>query len=258
MVPGKTLTEQARNLKAWGFDAISISVDYTTWSSELREELSALETHTGISPCEFVFSGSLYGHLMDKDHAKAALARAMYRDTLRHCADLAMVTELEYEYGAQDPLPLFSPYKKMDPLSEKNFLSLYGDLASSVSGSGGYLLLENINRYESPFLNSVEDCVDILKKLNMPNTGLLMDFFHMSIEEADIPASIRMAGKWIRHIHLGDNNRLLPGQGNIDWEACFKALKEIAYSGYLNLECSAGANPEQTLPEAARFVRQFL
>ena len=254
MIEGKTLTEKAEKLASWGFDGISVFFDYGLWSEEVRDELLHLEERTGVIPCEFAFGDDIYGHLMDPDPVLRKASREMYREACEMAAALGAVTEYEFEYGPQSPLPLFHPYRKMDEAQEEAFLKLTEELTEPLKGSSGYLLLEGINRYESPFLNSIRDCKDFLEKAGVPNTGVLADFFHMSIEENDIPDAIRYAEAWIKHIHLGDNNRLLPGYGSTRWEESFRALKEIGYDGFLNLECSTCGDPAETLPKTLEFL----
>jgi sugar phosphate isomerase/epimerase len=258
MVPGATLTQKAERLKSWGYDGIAVFTSYDAWSADLLEEILNLKSQTGVTPCEFVFFAPCYGRLMSRDKSQASAARKMYSEAVKVCAALGAVTELEFSYGPQDPLPLFSPYAKMPPEEEKIFLKLYSELANSLAGSQGFLLLENINRYESPYLNAVSDCTEILKTLNKPNIGLLADLFHMSIEEADLPQSLRASGQWIRHVHLGDSNRLEPGKGHTDWNACIKALHQVGYDGFLNLECALSGAPELTLPRVAEYLRPLL
>jgi sugar phosphate isomerase/epimerase len=197
----------------------------------------------------------MYGRLMDPDATSRAACRAMYRAAAQVCAELGMVTELEFQYGPQDPMPLFDPYQKLTDVQLSDFVAMYRELAEPVQGSAGLLLLEPLNRYESRYLNSVADCLDALAAVDRPGTGLLFDFFHVAIEEADIAAAIRLAGDRIKHVHLADNNRMLPGYGNIDWAGCLAALKSVGYDGYLNLECSPSGDPATTLPATSAFLR---
>lgn len=256
MVPGKSLTEQAENLKEWGYEGIAVFADYRFWDREKQEELMRLEERTGIIPCEFVFSDALYGHLMDPDPDLRRACRDMYREAAEICGALGAVTELEYECGPQDPLPLFHPYARMDPQQEEDFLQMYRELLEPLKGTEGKMLLEGINRYESPYLNTLEDCRAVTDRLEDPRAGVLADFFHMSMEERNLVESIRKAGTAIRHVHLGDNNRLLPGYGSTDWKACLQALNEIGYEGFLNLECCVCRDPAVTLPETSRYLRE--
>jgi sugar phosphate isomerase/epimerase len=257
MVPGDTLTEKATALHGWGYNGISVFWPLGQWNEAVREELAQLEQRTGVAPCEFVLTDPMYGRLMDPDAASRASCRAMYRAAAEVCAEMGMVTELEFQYGPQDPMPLFDPYQKLTTAQLSDFVAIYRELAEPMQGSAALLLLEPLNRYESRYLNSVADCLDALAAVDRPGTGLLFDFFHVAIEEADIAQAIRLAGNRIKHVHLADNNRMLPGYGNIDWEGCIAALKSVGYDGYLNLECSTSGDPATTLPATSEFLRRL-
>lgn len=258
MVPGKSITEKAQYLKEWGFDGIALFIKYSEWTDEYYQEVLDLEKNTGIKPCEFAFGDELYGHLMSEELVLREKSRAMYKLAAKIAGELGAVTELEFAYGAQDPLPLFNPYQSMNADQHAGFLQMCRELTEPLLGTQGYMLLEGINRYESPFLNSIKQCKDITDELALANTGVLADFFHMSIEESCIADSIRYAGKSIRHVHLGDNNRLLPGYGSIDWQAGFNALKDVGFDGFVCLECSTCGEPDKTLPETAKLLRKLI
>jgi sugar phosphate isomerase/epimerase len=258
MVPGISLTEKAINLKRWGFDAIAVFAEYASWNEEKLDEVLSLYDRTGIHPCEFVFMDPVYGHLMDQDIRIKNRAVEMYRDAIRVCKKIGAITEMEFDYGAQDPLPLFEPYKQMTESEEKGFLEVLKTLGEEAEGSNAWILIEPINRYETKYLTRVKDVKEIIEKVHLSNVGILADFFHLSIEESDLPASIREAGNLIRHVHLGDSNRLLPGYGHIDWEACFQALKSIGFDGYLNLECGIPGDAEIELPKTAQFLKRLI
>jgi sugar phosphate isomerase/epimerase len=258
MVPGDSLEEKALKLKKWGFDGIAVFADYVGWNEKKLSEVKGLYEKTGIIPCEFVFMDPVYGHLMDDDIQLRQSARAMYKDAIRVCREIGAITEMEYDYRAQDPLPLFEPYKQMSAEQEKGFLELLAELAEVTRGSSAQILIEPINRYETQFLTRIQDCKTVLNKANLPNTGILADLFHLSIEEANLPASLRSARGMIKHVHLADNNRLLPGYGNIDWKACISALKDAEFDGFMNLECAIPGDIEVELPKTVRFLRQMM
>jgi len=257
MVPGASLTEKAERLRGWGYDAIAVFQPREEWDDGVRRELAALEARTGVRPVEFVLTSQIYGHAMDADDGLRRACRAMYAEAVDVCAELGLVTEIEYEYGPQDPMPLFEPYQRMAGDEEQRFVEFYTELLARAEGSAASVLLEPLNRYESRYLNSVADNLAILAAVDHPNAGLLPDTFHMSIEEADIPAALRSAGAHVRHVHLGENNRLLPGRGALDWVGIFAALAEIGFDGAVNLECSTSGDPEQTLPHAAKVLRDL-
>jgi sugar phosphate isomerase/epimerase len=258
MVPGETLTEKGERLKEWGYDAISVFWPFEQWDAATRSELIALEGRTGIRPVEFLLMDAVYGKAMSDDATLRARCRAMYREAAAVCAEISAVTEIEFEYGPQDPLPLFHPYQQLSAQQHEAFVEFYGEMLETVSGSEARVLLEPINRYECGYLNRVCDNVRIIEEVGHPNAGLLPDLFHMSIEEADPAQSLRDAGQHVAHVHLGDSNRLLPGHGRLDWKAIFAALRDVEFDGYLNLECSTEGDPWQTLPATATFLRTLV
>lgn len=258
MVPGATLTDKANKLRVWGYSGISVFADRAGWDDEKLDELINLEQKTGVRPCEFLFMSPDGGKLMSDNPAERAATLALYTEAAAVCARIGAVTEIEYVLGPQNPLPLFDIYKQMTHTQEAAFLEAYRAIAKPVAGTTATVLLEGINRYESPYMNSIRDCKRVADKSGIAEAGVLADFFHMSIEEDNIPDAIRAMNGSIRHVHLGDSNRKTPGLGSIDWRAGFKALKDQGYDGFLNLECSTMGAPEKALPQAAEFLNRIL
>lgn len=258
MVPGKTLTEKATLLRKWGYGGMCVFADKATWSDAVLDELIHLEEKTGVYPCEFLFMSPDGGKLMSDNPAERAATKKLYTEAAEVCAKIGAVTEIEYVLGAQDPLPLFDIYRQMTDAQEAGFIEAYRAIAAPVAGTKGTVLLEGINRYESPYMNTVGDCKRVADKSGIKEAGVLADFFHMSIEEDNIAASIRQMNGSIRHVHLGDSNRKLPGLGSIDWLEGFKALKDQGYDGFVNLECSTMGIPETAIPAAAEFLNGIL
>lgn len=258
MVPGATITEKAELLGQWGYDAIAVFQPLETWNDTVHTELVTLHDRTGIRPVEFVLTDDIYGHAMSEDADLRGRCRTMYREASSVCAEIGAITEIEFEYGFQNPLPLFEPFQQLDVGQKAAFIDFYRELLDVVAGTDGRVLLEPINRYESKYLNRVIDNLEIVDAVAHPNAGLLPDIFHMSIEESDLPAALRRAGSRVVHMHLGDNNRLLPGYGHLDWPSIFDALREIGFDKYVNLECSTSGDPEQTLPATATMLRALI
>lgn len=108
-----------------------------------------------------------------------------------------------------------------------------GEYAASV---GVNLTLECWNRYETYFLNRLEQAVDLWRETGLSNGGVMGDTFHMNIEEDSIAESIRRTGPLLNHVHLADSNRAAPGQGHTDFSPILEALRDIDYQGYLTFE----------------------
>lgn len=107
---------------------------------------------------------------------------------------------------------------------------------ATAASAGVRLALEPINRYETTLVNNVAQGIDLVERVGAHNLGLLLDTFHMNIEEPSIGTSIRQAGKRIFHFHVADSNRWYPGAGHLDFCALLKTLLETGYSGFVSGE----------------------
>ena len=98
------------------------------------------------------------------------------------------------------------------------------------------LNLEVLNRFENPILNTAEEGVQFVTEVGRDNVKVMLDTFHMNIEETSISAAIRTAGNLLGHFHTGECNRMVPGQGRMPWREIAEALHEIQYDGSVVME----------------------
>ena len=96
--------------------------------------------------------------------------------------------------------------------------------------------MEVVNRFEQFLLNTVDEAIVYVDAVDSPNAKIMLDTFHMNIEEDFIAGAIRKAGDKLGHFHIGENNRMPPGYGHIPWTAIGAALREIEYAGYVVME----------------------
>ena len=96
--------------------------------------------------------------------------------------------------------------------------------------------MEVVNRFEQFLLNTAEEGVAYVEQVGSPNAKILLDTYHMNIEEDSIGGAIRTAGRHLGHVHLGESNRRPPGNGHIPWDELAGALKKIDYKGALVME----------------------
>lgn len=96
--------------------------------------------------------------------------------------------------------------------------------------------IEPINRYETNLINSVDSGLRLLEKVDRKNVGLLLDTFHMNIEEVSLSESIKAARDSSFHFHVADSNRWFPGAGHIDFRTVFDTLNQIKYEGFVSAE----------------------
>lgn len=140
-----------------------------------------------------------------------------------------------------------SPVGKTAPLAGKDEewgwavenVRAIGEYAASV---GVNITLEPWNRYETYFLNRLDQAVELLKATDLKNAGVHGDMFHMNIEEDSIPGAFLRAGTALNHVHVADTNRAAPGVGHLDFRPTLQALAELDYSGYLAFELLPASN----------------
>jgi D-psicose/D-tagatose/L-ribulose 3-epimerase len=110
--------------------------------------------------------------------------------------------------------------------------------------AGVGVALEVLNRYETHLLNTAEQVLEFVDEIAVSNLGIVLDSYHMNIEEADPFAAICSVGSRLRLYHAADSNREAIGRGHIDFERQLEALQAIDYAGPIILECTApGPNP---------------
>jgi sugar phosphate isomerase/epimerase len=108
---------------------------------------------------------------------------------------------------------------------------------SAVAATEGVrFALEPLNRYETDLIHTVDEGMELIQRVGAENFGLLLDTFHMNIEEPSVEASIGACGDRIFHFHVADSNRWHPGAGHLDFGSILAALRETGYDGYVSGE----------------------
>lgn len=110
------------------------------------------------------------------------------------------------------------------------------DCCSAAARYGVRLALEPINRYETSLINTAAQGLDLIPQVEAANFGLLLDTFHMNIEEPRIEESIHACSGRIFHFHVADSNRWYPGAGHLDFRSIVNALHETGYAGFVSGE----------------------
>jgi len=123
------------------------------------------------------------------------------------------------------------------------------EVCTAAAAQGVRLALEPLNRYETDLVHTADQGLELLEQVGADNLGLLLDTFHMNIEEPSIEASIRHCAGHIFHFHVADSNRWFPGAGHLDFGSILGALTEIGYTGWISGEFLP-------LPDAATAARE--
>ena len=246
LVPGASLRERHQTALAYGFDGIELS-----GPSMLELAAEAVRDRVPISA---ICSGHR-GWLIDPDPEQVLAARE----------DIARLLELGARLEAPLILvPIYGRNRKFAGMDtgrtpeEDDALWIEGlRLATNQAEAvGARILVEPINRYENSVTVTVADALRWASAMASPQVRPMADVFHMNIEESDLGAALETAGSALGYVHLGDNQRLEPGQGHMDWDAIFRALHRIGYEGWATMECNLSGPAVDVLPVAAMFIRQ--
>ncbi len=116
-------------------------------------------------------------------------------------------------------------------------------VAEDAERRGITLVLEFLNRFEIYLLNCSDDTARFARDVGTSNIGIHYDTFHAHIEEKDVARAIRENAHAIRHVHVSENDRSTPGQGQVEWRKTFSALKSIGYDEWLVIEAFGSALP---------------
>lgn len=131
--------------------------------------------------------------------------------------------------------------------------------AERAAQSDVRLAFEPLNRYESDAIHSAHEGLELIEQVDNSHFGLLLDLFHMNIEEASFYDAFQTAHKRQRlwHVHVSDSNRLPPGEGHLDWDAIIQTLRDIGYESYLSAELLPRPTPDVAAASTIRHLRQF-
>src|ERR671918_44924 len=126
-------------------------------------------------------------------------------------------------------------------------------LCRKATDYGIQLVLEPLNRYSTPYCATAKDAIAIAQQVD--SLGVLLDTFHMNIEEDLFEDAIQSSREFLRHMHFADNNRKMPGFAHIDFSTIVKSLIGIGYDGYISFEPNI---PDKSYEHATRYGLDFI
>jgi len=254
MLPRDTPQERFALAEELGFEGVEV------WGSNVMERLPELKEvlSTVRIPISTICAG-YRGSLLSPSYDERRLAMEDIRDRLTAASELGAVGVVVVPIFGPPKLPDLRPlFSSVEELEWKLLIEELKELGRHADDVGAYILLEPLNRYETHFVNRLEQAVRICDEVAMEHVRLMADFFHMNIEEADIAASLREASKYLMHIHLADSNRWLPGFGHTDFKPAFRVLKEIGYEHFMAMECRVPEPKEESLKKSLEYLRGII
>lgn len=217
--------EFAKRIKDIGFDMLEISAgDLLKISDHEIDELKAVAKDLGIA------ISSNIGPPKDKDVASKdptirEAGRTFLTDIMKKMdrLDSRVLAGVIYTYWPGEFDDLDKPGIWARGVESVKIL---GKVAEDL---GIDYCLEVVNRFETHILNTCEEGLQFCNDVGLKNVKLLLDTFHMNIEEDNIPNAFRMAGSHLGHVHVGEGNRNLPGKGSLPWKEIGQALRDINF-----------------------------
>lgn len=222
-----------------GFDVVEIAVEDPALV-DIKKVKKALAEYN----LEAVICGA-FGPTRDFTNEDASLHEnsfAYIESCLDFCVELGTRFFGGPMYSAVGKARMISPeQRKVEwDLAVKN-LRIVCEMAAA---KGLQIALEPLNRFESDLINTVEDVLKLINDINHPAARVMLDGFHMSIEEKDIEKAITKAGDKLIHVQVSENYRGTPGTGQTQWDAYRRALEKIKYAGIVTIESFTPENQE--------------
>ncbi|MFZ3070238.1 MAG: sugar phosphate isomerase/epimerase family protein [Anaerolineaceae bacterium] len=145
--------------------------------------------------------------------------------------------------GAPYVIVVPSPVGRTEIPKDHSYDELWANAVTNIRLAADYaeskqvrLCIEAINRYETYFVNTLTKAYQLVREINHPAVGIMADVFHMSLEENNMGASLRMIADQLMHVHVADNTREAAGLGRIDFKEILYVLRDINYQGPLTME----------------------
>ncbi len=222
----------AKKVKNIGFDILEISAgDLLTMSTKQIDELKAVAKDLGIS------ISSNIGSPKDKDVAS--------KDPKVRNAGIQFLTDIMKAMDRLDSRILAGVIYTYWPCEFDNTdkpaiwergVKSVKELGKVAHDLGIDYCLEVVNRFETNILNTCAEAIQYCKDVDCNSVKILLDTFHMNIEEDNIADAIRLAGDYLGHVHVGEGNRKPPGQGSLPWNEIGKALRDINFKQGIVME----------------------
>ena len=242
--------ELAPKVKSMGFDLFEFGIESTSDLDYARAANVARDNGLAVSVC------AAMGPDRDLIHEDAAI-RSNGMEYVAHCIDAAATLGAKNVVG-----PLYSAVGRTWQQSaddRRRDLDLLVEqlktLSTQASDKGVTLCVEPLNRFETSFLNLASQAIEVVDRVGSPACGLLLDTFHMNIEEKSIGEAIRAAGKRLKHLHSCENDRGAPGSGHVPWKEVAAAVKDVGYDGPVVIE--SFTSKVKTIARAAAIWRSF-
>ena len=247
-VDDEALTDLIPRIAAFGFDAVELPIEQPgDWDPVRTRDLLATHGLVAAGVCAVTPPGrDLVAAAPDVVEATVAY--------LQGCVDSAATVGAPCVGG-----PVYASVGRTWRMSTTARAACYADFRRALApvadhaGERGVTIgVEALNRYETSVVNTVEQVIELIDGLPS-SVGLMLDSYHMNIEEADPYAALTLAGPYIKHVQVSGTDRGAPGADHLDWPRFFAALTATGYQGAVCIESFTAEN--ETIATAASIWR---
>ncbi|EEP74876.1 sugar phosphate isomerase/epimerase [Micromonospora sp. ATCC 39149] len=247
-VNDQALAELIPRIASYGFDAVELPIEQPgDWDPVRTRDLLAAHGLVAAGVCAVTPPGR------DLVNAAAAVVESTV-GYLLGCVATAAAVGAPCVGG-----PVYAAVGRTWRMSPAARAACYSDFRRALApvaeqaGEWGVSIgVEALNRYETSVVNTIEQTVELIDGLP-PNVGIMIDTYHMNIEEADPYAALAVAGRHIKHVQVSGTNRGAPGTDHFDWPRFFAVLRDTGYRGAVCIESFTAEN--ETIATAAAIWR---
>lgn len=218
-------------IKELGYDLVEIPVEDPQLIDASIVKNALLENELDVSVC------GAFGPSKDLTHEDVNIHRQCF-DYLERCFELCNALEVKFLAG-----PMYSAVGKARMASAEQRKKEWGLAVKNLTkacqladAAGLFIALEPLNRFESDMVNTAEDVMKLVTDINHNAARVLLDGFHMTIEEQNIRKAFNTVGDKLIHVQVSENHRGIPGTGLTPWNDFKLGLTDIDYQGAIVIE----------------------
>lgn len=217
-------TSLFNQFRTWGFDSVEIALEHESHidASFVKAELDKHHLVCGTLCGAFGPGRDLRG---TREEQQASM------DYIQHLIDAMTILDAPVLVG-----PIYSAVGRAEFVPGKERKAQWQLVVKNLrkvceyaQKKGKKIAIEPLNRFETDFINTCDQAIQMVKDVESPALGIHLDTFHMNIEEKDPAEAIRRAGKNLYHFHACGSDRGTPGKDHTDWKSIASALKKIGY-----------------------------
>ena len=218
-------------IKEMGYDMVEIPVEDPSLLDTKVVKAALIEN--GLKP---IICGA-FGTSRDLTHDDPSYHKNSF-DYIQACFEICEQLNAGFlagpMYSAVGKARLVSPEQKK--IEWERAVKNLQRVCTMAQEKGLKIALEPLNRFETDLINTAEDVMQLIRDIDHPAANVILDGFHMNIEEPDIERAIRLAGDKLIHVQVSENYRGTPGTGQTRWDAYKRGLEAINYTGAVSIE----------------------